>query len=134
MIFRENLTKMNRTTTLEVLNNSYTVDYPNTGNQIDIELLKAKISDGNYDTLRFSSNPLFQAQADVIDMIATFSVLVPQLKEDMNVKSFFELQEEETDVLMKVYTEQFIPWFIKIKTTIRKPKREEVVLKDQIEE
>lgn len=134
MIFRENLTKMNRTTTLEVLNNSYTVDYPNTGNQIDIELLKAKISDGNYDTLRFSSNPLFQAQADVIDMIATFSVLVPQLKEDMNVKSFFELQEEETDVLMKVYTEQFIPWFIKIKTTIRKPKREEDALKDQIEE
>lgn len=125
---------MNRTTTLEVLNNSYTVDYPNTGNQIDIELLKAKISDGNYDTLRFSSNPLFQAQADVIDMIATFSVLAPQLKEDMNVKSFFELQEEETDVLMKVYTEQFIPWFIKIKTTIRKPKREEAVLKDQIEE
>lgn len=52
----------------------------------------------------------------------------------MNVKSFFELQEEETDVLMKVYTEQFIPWFIKIKTTIRKPKREEAVLKDQIEE
>lgn len=116
---------MNRTKTLEVLNNSYVINYPNTGNQIDIELLKARISDGNYDTLRFSSNPLFTAQADMIDMIATFSVLVPKLKEDLNVKSFFDLQEEEAEHLLTVYSEQFIPWYVEIKKAIRKPKEKQ---------
>lgn len=111
--------------TLEVLKNSYQIDYPNTGSQIDIELMKARMTDGSYDTLRFSVNPIFQAQADKIDMIATFSVLVPKLKEALNVKSFFDLQEEESDVLMTAYAEQFIPFYVKIKTAIRTPKAEQ---------
>lgn len=113
---------MNREIVLQVEGSEYKVSYPNTGQQIDIELMKAQIGAGNYDVLRFSQNPLFQRQADVIDMIATFSILVPDLKKNLNVKSFFDLPEEHTAKLLKVYEDQFIPWFIKIRTTINNPK------------
>lgn len=108
-----------RSITVTIQKNDYEIAYPNTGQQIDIEILKAKISDGNYDSLRFSGNPLFQEQADRIDMIATFTTLIPNLKQDMNVKSFFDLAEEESNELMEVYNEQFIPWFIEIKKSIK---------------
>lgn len=112
---------MDRTVTLDIRGNIYTIDYPNTGQQIDVELLKARIADGNYEMLRLSNNPLFQDQADRIDMIATFSILIPKLKKDLNVETFFALKEEECDVLVKVYEDQFIPWFTEIKTAIRNP-------------
>lgn len=107
---------------LEVRGNTYDVTYPNTGQQIDMELLKAKIADGNYDTLRFSNNPLFQDSADKIDMIATFSVLIPQLKKDINVDSFFKLEEEVTQELLEIYSLKFIPWYTELKKAIREPK------------
>lgn len=117
----------NRETTITVNDNTYKVTYPNTGEQIDIELMKTRIANGNYDELRLSRNPILTAQADVIDMVATFSIMVPKLKEDMNVKSFFDLQEENTHVLMDAYEQQYLPWYIKIKTEIqnaRKPKED----------
>jgi len=115
---------MKRSKKLEIRGNVYDIDYPNTGQQIDIELLKAKISDGNYDILRFSTNPMFQAQADKIDMIATFGVLIPQLKKDINVSSLFFLEEEASNELLSVYEEQFGPWYAGIKKSIQDPKKE----------
>lgn len=116
---------LNTSKVLEIRNNNYTVNYPNTGQLIDIELLKAKIADGNYDTLRFSMNPLFQEQANKIDMIATFNILIPQLREDINVRSLFDLTEEQSDELLEVYLKQFLPWYTPIKEAIKNPKGKE---------
>lgn len=113
---------LKRSITLIIKNNSYDVAYPNTGQSIDMELLKAKIADGNYDTLRFSINPLFQEQADKIDMIAAFNTLIPTLKNDLTVRSLFDLTEEQSDELLEVYTDQFLPWFNPIKNAIKNPK------------
>lgn len=113
---------LKRSITLTIRENSYDITYPNTGQSIDMELLKAKIADGNYDTLRFSINPLFQEQADKIDMIAAFNTLIPQLKSDLTVRSLFDLTEEQSDELLTVYIEQFLPWFNPIKNAIKNPK------------
>lgn len=123
---------MERSITVTIGKNDYQVNYPNVGNQIDIEILKSKIADGNYDMLRFSNNPLFQEQADRIDMIAVFTILIPELKKDLNVKSFFDLKEEESAELMRVYNRDFIPWFIEIKKQIRESlKEKEEALRDK---
>lgn len=122
---------MNRQLKLEIKGNIYDVNYPNTGQQIDIELLKAKISDGNYDILRFSSNSMFQQQADKIDMISTFAVLVPQLKKDINVDSLFKLEEEVSDELLAIYTKQFLPWYVQLKQFIRNPKQQIANLEEE---
>ena len=124
---------MERSITVTIGKNDYQVNYPNVGNQIDIEILKSKIADGNYDMLRFSNNPLFQEQADRIDMIAVFTILIPELKKDLNVKSFFDLKEEESAELMRVYNRDFIPWFIEIKKQIRESlKEKEEALRDKV--
>lgn len=113
---------MKRTVTLTIKGNSYNVDYPNTGQQIDVELLKAKITEGQYDALRFSASVVCQQQADKIDMIATFSVVLPQLKKDINTDSLFKLSEEESDQLTEVYNKQYLPWYQEIKDAIKNPK------------
>jgi hypothetical protein len=113
---------LTRSIDLKIKSNTYSIEYPNTGQQLDIELMKAKMTDGNYETLRFGVSVLFQEQANKIDMIATFSILIPELKDNLSVRSFFHLSEEESNELLTVYTEQFLPWYEPIKLAIRNPK------------
>jgi len=120
---------LKRSTTIVIKNNNYDVTYPNTGQSMDIALLIAKISDGNYDTLRFSTSSLLQEQADKVDMIAVFNTLIPQLKQDLTVKSLFDLSEEQSDELLVVYKEQFLTWFSPIKDAIKNPKSQ--IAKDE---
>lgn len=115
---------LKRKTTLTIKSNSYEVEYPNTGQAIDIELLKLQIAGSNYDALRFGASKMAQEQADKVDMIATFNVLIPKLKEDLNTKTLFDLQEEQANELLTVYQEQFLTWFSPIKEAIRNPKAE----------
>lgn len=115
-----------RKTVINVLNNEYEVKYPNTGEALDIALLKLQISE-KYDLMKFSFNPEFQKEVLKIDAMATFSILVPQLKKDLNVKSFYELEEEQMDQVIVCYVEQFLTWYEPIQAEIRNPKKEEPV-------
>lgn len=89
----------------------YVIDFPNTGKMMDMELLKLQISDGKYDVLKYSFNPSFIQQATIIDAIATFNTLIPQLKQDLNVKSLMELSYEQMSIVVAAYVEQFAPWY-----------------------
>lgn len=113
---------LSRKHTLVIKGNSYEVEYPNTGKAIDIELLKLQIAGSNYDALRFGASKMAQEQADKVDMIAVFNVLIPQLREDLNSKTLFDLSEEQSNELVEVYKTQFLPWFTPIKEAIRNPK------------
>lgn len=115
---------MNRSVKIEIKGNIYEIKYPNTGEQIDMELMKVKIANGAYDDLRFSQNPLMQQQANIIDMISTFTVLIPKLREDLNVKTFFNLEEEQTKELLDIYNNEFIPFYAEIKNAIANPKKQ----------
>jgi hypothetical protein len=125
------MSKFARKTTITILNNEYEIEYPNTGQQINIELLKAQIADGNYEAMRFSTNPLFQEQANKIDMIATFNTLIPKLKQDLSVKSIFDLSEEQGDVLLTAYLDQFMAWYLPIKEAVKNPKQALEDVKDE---
>lgn len=102
----------------------YTIDFPNTGKMLDIELMKIQVSDGKYDTLKFSFNSMFIKQAIRIETIATFAILIPELKAEMNVKSFLELSFEQMSLLEDMYTEQFLPWYEEWLVMLTKPKEE----------
>lgn len=109
----------------------YVIEFPNVGKQMDIELMKIQLSDGKFDTLKFSFNPLFNQQAVRIEAIATFVYLIPKLKTDLNVKSFLELSYEQMGFIESMYTEQFLPWYEEWLTILNKPKKIEEDKKEE---
>lgn len=114
-----------RTTTLnlrtETFTSSYEVEYPNVGKQFDIEMMKVKLSEGRYETLKLSYLPTFVQQAKVIDVVATFTILIPNLKADLTVKSLFDLNQVQFDALIKMYEDEFLPWYTEIETQLKAP-------------
>ena len=93
-----------------IKDNTYDVEFPNTGGLLDIEVLKAQLSRGQYNEILSSGTIRSNYVRALIDMISTFTVLFPKLKKDMNVSSISELKPEDSKVLLKVYLDKVNPW------------------------
>lgn len=94
----------------KILENTYEVDFPNTGGLMEIEIMKAQLSRGQYSALAENSTVISSYSRFLIDMIATFTVLFPDLKKDMNVKTISELNPLDSKKLLKVYLGEVLPW------------------------
>lgn len=100
-----------RTTKVKIGSNTYEVGFPNTGEFIDIEVLKAKISQENYSGLIFNPQSNAKYATLLVDMIAVFNVMIPELKNDLNVKHILSMSMVESKQLVSAYQKQYMPFF-----------------------
>lgn len=97
---------------IAVKDRKYKIDYPNTGQLIDIEKMKATLSGNSYDGIsNQNTNSGFYAKY-LIDMVATFNILCPDLIKDLKVKSILELNAVDSNILLKIYVKELLTWFI----------------------
>lgn len=89
------------------------VKYPTVGQLLEIENKKMLYSDGRY--IEYVASPLktksVRFAIDVIEMLSHFSVLIPDLHTKLSVNSYLDLDPITAKELVKVYTEQFEPWY-----------------------
>lgn len=96
--------ELEETLKIQILENEYVIKLPNTGDLIDMEMRKSRyVMDNNYISGIFAE---MLAKA-----IATFSVLIPELKKDLNIESFEKMSLKDSKVIVKVYRDQFLPWW-----------------------
>lgn len=93
--------------------NEYLLNFPNVGQIIDIESLKVSLSGNSYRGMVSSSSKGAILALDLIDSIATFSVLIPSLKEDLNYINFTDLNPMDAQEIIVVYKKVFLPWYLK---------------------
>lgn len=104
--------------------NTYEVKLPNTGEELDIASLLYAYTNDRYDKYKISYLALMQREATKVETMAFFNVLIPKLKEDLNVKSFLALDREKMDVLIDAYENQFFPWYEQWQSIFASPKAE----------
>lgn len=90
--------------------NNYEIHFPNNGQFIDIEKMKAKMTDGFYSEMKSGSGNGFYASL-LVDTISTFSILCKDLLKDLNTKNIFQLSLIQTKPLVDIYKSQYLPWF-----------------------
>jgi hypothetical protein len=100
---------MIKTIELKVKDKNYKVEYPNVGKFLDVEFLKAQLSNGLYGTLVMSNIKTSYWSLDLIDTEAYLTVFVPAVIKDLKT-SFRELGLEDSLEIVKVYKEQLKPW------------------------
>jgi hypothetical protein len=102
---------------IEIKGNKYNAVFPNTGQYMDIRnRISILISDLNirdvYD----------QYAALLAEMIATYNVLLPELKKDINVDSILKLSMMESKEILDTYTDVYKPFFDQWMAVITAPK------------
>jgi hypothetical protein len=97
---------------ITIKNNRYQVKFPNNGQLIDIQAMKNRLANGQYLNFEWNAfDPLMKRAKDSIDMLSTFSILIPDLKKDLNVSTIVALDIEFENELLRAYRDQFLPWF-----------------------
>jgi len=103
---------MDKTIKLKIFGKDYIVSFPTVGQILDIESLKSALTNGTYgDLVKMNTKTAVNA-LDLTDTIATFSVLIPGLKNEIG--SYTELDPFKAKELVSVYLNDFFPWFNEI--------------------
>ena len=101
---------MDRELTINIKGNSYTIKFPTVGQFTDIEIRKQMLSKGNYGALITSMTNNAQRALDIIDIQSNMSVLVPTFIDDLNVKSFQDIDLIDFQEIKNVYVKEVAPW------------------------
>jgi hypothetical protein len=105
---------MIKTTTVNILGNDYQVGFPKVGHFIQIQTLKAKLTDGYYDTLKSTGALDGLLASSIIDAIATFNTLIgKELHKDLNVDGLLALELDKMVQVATAYREVYFPWYEK---------------------
>lgn len=87
---------------------TYEISFPNVAQTLEIESLKQILSNGQYSSMVRSNIVSAKRSLDLIDAIATFRVIIPEIKTSLD---FENLSLVEGNKLVKVYEKQFLPWY-----------------------
>lgn len=112
---------MTREINLTIKENSYKVIFPKVGQLIDIENMKAILSKGMYGSIMSSRTSDSEYALNLIDMEAYYSILIPDLTKDLKVKSFRELEIEDSVELNKIFESKLLPFIKQWRAIISKP-------------
>lgn len=115
--------------TFKIDENEYTVNYPNNGQFIAIESMKSSLTSDNYEALASRGSISSQYARYTVDMIAFFSNCCPQLKKDLKVETFSQLDMIDSKKLIKVYASKILPWLVKWEEVLNSDEEEETVAK-----
>ena len=115
--------------------NDYIINFPNVGQMIEIEQLKLAYTNGRYIEFAMSNlvNHIFIL--DFVDAVSYLSVLIPELKKDLEIEEYTKMDSEKTKEIIRAYKEEFIPWFKPILEDLYDfNKKAEKVQKDDLED
>lgn len=109
---------------IKILANTYKVNFPKTGQLIRIQTNKLLLGNGVYQDLLVASSDALYVRF-LIDSIATFQILIPQLSKDLTV-DIMELDLMQSKEIVSAYTDQYLPWYNKWTKLVQGDDQEEV--------
>jgi hypothetical protein len=118
-----------RTIQIRIETNVYNVNFPNVGQMMDIENMKMSLTNGSYADMVRSGLKSSYYNTEIVDTIAHLWVLIPELRADLQVRNFSELDPFVAKKLLKVYREQFTPWYEKLMKELMSEEVDNVVPK-----
>jgi hypothetical protein len=108
-------------TNVTIGDTTYSIEYPNVGQVLDIENLKILLSGDMYSSLVKSVHKTGLDLLNLIDGVAYFSVLADGFKKKYDIEKFTAMGGVEQAQIKQAFVKQFWPWFVKIEQELNKP-------------
>lgn len=99
---------------VKIENKTYTIEFPNVGQVMEIESKKIALGGGVYKGLVQAGTKSATYNLDLIDAISTFTVLIPELRKDLAVENFLDIDLFLGKKIVDAYNKQYYPWYKKI--------------------
>lgn len=100
--------------------NKYDAKFPNVGQYLDIENMKMALTNNSYSDMIRSGLKTSYFAIDLVDSLSFLYVMVPTLREDLNVRNYNDLDPFMAKKIVKVYKAQIKPWYDDLMTELLK--------------
>lgn len=110
-----------RKLTFEFKGNKYAIEFPNTGDLLEIMILKSRLSRGQYDNISASFKMDSKLAQTIIEAVSFLNVACPDLEKSLNVDSLLDLNMIDMRELLEVYLKEISPWYVNWITALNKP-------------
>jgi hypothetical protein len=111
---------MEKSKKIPISGKDYIVNFPSVGQILDIESLKSALTNGQYGDFVNMGTKTATDALDLVDAFSVFSILIPELKDELNVKTFMEMDPFIAKKYVNAYKKHFFPWFKEINDELRK--------------
>jgi len=96
---------------IQIKGKDYNVKFPTVGQLMDIESFKISYTNGKYIDMALSGMRVHLFALDIADALSYFAILIPELKTDLKVKNWRDIDINLAKELVEVYKDKFIPWY-----------------------
>ena len=98
---------------------TFTAQFPNVGQLIDLESLKQALTNNRYGVMAASGVASMYYALDMVDAISFLQVCVPSVAKYYDIKNYTALAPEDIKDLVKAYQEELKPWFDKVMAELK---------------
>lgn len=105
---------LNPRISFKIEDNTYTVSFPSVGQMMEIEAMKFALTNNSYTALKTTGLKSSIYVCDLVDTISFLTVMVPELKKDLKVSSFSELEPAKAKIFLMAYKSTIQPWYLNI--------------------
>ena len=106
-------------TIVKIGETSHTIPFPNVSQIMQIESLRMSLSSGKYGEMVEAATKSSMSNLDLVDTIATFTVMIPSLAKQLGKTSIGTMEMRESIQLIVAYKKQYLPWFNGINDAIK---------------
>ena len=93
--------------------------FPNVGQIIDLESLKQALTSNRYGQMASSGIASMYNALDLVDAIAFFQVVVPEVAKYYDIRNYTLLQVDKIKELLDAYQTDIKPWYDKTMLELR---------------
>jgi hypothetical protein len=90
---------------------NYDATFPNVGQLLEIQNLQNLLTNNSYASMLQSGLKSAYFALDMVDAISFLFVMVPQLRKDLNVTNYNELDPFLAKKIVSAYKKQIRPWY-----------------------
>ena len=109
---------LQKTLTFKLEKSTYTLTFPNVGQFMDIENMRMGLTNGAYTDLLRSGLKTSHFQVDLVDALSILMVLVPEIRKDLLVTNYNDLDIFLAKIVVKAYKKDVKPWFDGLMATL----------------
>lgn len=97
----------------------FVAKFPNVGQIIDLESFKQALTNNRYGQMASSGIASMYNALDLVDAIAFFQVVVPEVAKYYDIRNYTLLQVDKIKELLDAYQTQIKPWYDKTMLELR---------------
>lgn len=98
---------------------TFTAQFPNVGQLIDLESLKQALTNNRYGVMAASGVASMYYALDMVDAISFLQVCVPSVAKYYDIKNYTALAPEDIKDLVEAYQKELKPWFDKVMAELK---------------